>query len=264
VFEEHKKSCGYAPMMCGRCETKFIRSGMEIHKKECLEEEVECSAVGIGCDFKGKRRDLKEHVVGCVIVKMHKSLIQMQQQSDDKIKDLTEKLQQYENNIKCLTEMLHFHHKKHLEWDTRKNPGLTVSGTKVKCNSNRCLPRNILVKDIIRGNSRVTFRLLDKSGCHEAVGIISRSEFRSIEEIQKWVWLTNPESPCSVSPTRKNLISNYPLPSGSLISIVINTLEQVAMVLLNGILVDSYQKVVGTDLQFVATLCCSSHLEICE
>ncbi|KAK3746437.1 hypothetical protein QZH41_012150 [Actinostola sp. cb2023] len=146
-LQEHKKVCPKCPVSCpNNCGRKLPREKVTSHKSsECPLTIVPCSYESFGCNFKGKRQDLNDHVMNSMsehLTITTQQLLSLKNRNQSyfsfiwKVKDFSQQLQnakQEDRDIQLYSEPFHSHtngHKLKLRLDPNgygKGKGTHVS-----------------------------------------------------------------------------------------------------------------------------------------
>ena len=103
IEKEHKEQCPKLPLPCpNKCEVGSVpREDMEVHRKECPLEMIQCEYHEVGCEERMKRNDLEEHYSK----KVHKHLAMTTRQLNDTKGALTLTQQQLKDTQDKITKL---------------------------------------------------------------------------------------------------------------------------------------------------------------
>ena len=109
-LEDHReKSCKLRQAVCVHCNSEVLYHDLESHIDYCPDASLPCAGAPYGCDFKGKRESLEEHLVVCPLNKLGPFLKDQKNRLEDHeaaLKHLRQKNYIMEASLANLTDVL--------------------------------------------------------------------------------------------------------------------------------------------------------------
>ncbi|MCJ1236557.1 hypothetical protein MMC14_004538 [Varicellaria rhodocarpa] len=109
-LEDHReKSCKSRQAVCSHCNSEVLYQDLQTHISQCPDASLSCEAAPYGCDFKGKREILNEHLLTCPLNKLGPFLKDQKTRLEDHevaLKHLRQKNSIMEASLVTLTDVL--------------------------------------------------------------------------------------------------------------------------------------------------------------